>query len=595
MRSSRIRPAPRLAGRAIPAAALGPLAACLALLLSPGVPDAQEAPRAASTAAPSAPASSCLSCHSQLEEEMLAPATAWAHDVHAAAGLGCESCHGGDPSPSLAKDDEAAMTKEKGFHAPPGRLEVAGFCARCHSDAAYMKRFNPQIRVDQLAEYRTSVHGKRNAEGDSIPATCTDCHGAHGIRQVTSPESPVFATNVPATCARCHGDAILMAPYEIPTDQYEAYSASAHAAALLDRGDVAAPACNDCHGNHGAAPPGVESVARVCGHCHGREAVLFGGSFKKPLFEEQEIPECSVCHDHHRILHPTPELFHGQSAPELSQGRVAEAAPFRAVLGAIAAGEKATATWRMLLRAHIAPDDARLVHRIEISAEGVAPFAVDATVRPGDPLAAEARTRTAASGPLAATLTIEPLSGAPVEAGDALRLALVVEASAAVEGVQVRDSLGRALDPIAGSACLACHSPGDSCDVATERMYAALSSLDRDLRQAAAILHTAEVAGMEVSEPLFELKSKGITAAVEARAFIHAFDPDRLVRRTEDGKKVAAAAYDAGKAALAEVQNRRKGLAVSLILVACVLGLLSAKIRAVDRARRERGGGEPRG
>jgi hypothetical protein len=39
-----------------------------------------------------------------------------------------------------------------------------------------MKTFNPAIRVDQLSEYRTSMHGKRNAMGDDKTAVCIDCH-----------------------------------------------------------------------------------------------------------------------------------------------------------------------------------------------------------------------------------------------------------------------------------------------------------------------------------------------------------------------------------------------------------------------------------
>ena len=219
--------------------------------------------------------SSCVTCHAGLEGDLAEPAKAWDPDVHRAAGLGCESCHGGDPSAVLKEDADAAMGAAKGFKPAPDRLAIAEFCGRCHADAAYMKTYNPKLRVDQLTEYRTSVHGKLNAKGDKTAATCIDCHGAHGIRPVSSPEAPVYASNVPATCARCHADAARMAPYGIRTDQYELYRASVHGAALLERGDTAAPACNDCHGNHGAVPPGVQSVANICGKCHGREASLF--------------------------------------------------------------------------------------------------------------------------------------------------------------------------------------------------------------------------------------------------------------------------------------------------------------------------------
>jgi len=535
---------------------------------------------ASAAAAPS----SCITCHAQLDGPTAEPTRHWDVDVHGLAGLGCEACHGGDPSPALAEDAEAAMSPARGFAPAPNRLQIPDFCARCHSDAAFMKRFDPQGRVDQLAEYRTSVHGLRNADGDSKPATCIDCHGVHGIRPVDSPESPVYATRVPETCGRCHADAAFMAPYGIPTDQLARYRLSQHAGALLERGDTAAPACNDCHGNHGAAPPGVQSVAFVCGHCHGREALLFSGSLKKELFANLEQAECTVCHDHHEIRHPTPELFHGGSAPELSAGKIAAADPLVAEIGDLGAGNKASASWRVVLRPHLLADDARLAHRVEVSAEGIAPLEIEAGVRPGD-RPEDGPPRLASAGPLAAELTIVSISGSPVEGGDAIRLRLEVSATQPVRGVRIRDLPGAGVDPVPGSVCLTCHSPGDPCDQASEAMYAALSSLDRELREASTLLKRAEVAGMEVSGPRFELKSKGTTAAVEARALIHAFDPPRLLARIEEGKQVAAAALADGQSALAELQYRRKGLAVSLVLVVFVLVGLFFKIRQVDRAR----------
>jgi len=532
-----------------------------------------------------AKSSSCFTCHAGLDGNLLAPTAHWAKDVHAAAGLRCDACHGGDPT---TDDPEASMSPAKGFRKSPTRLEVGDFCARCHSDANYMKRFNPQARVDQLAEYRTSVHGKLNASGDPTPATCTDCHGAHGVRPVSSPDSPVYAANVPETCSRCHSDATMMARYGIPTTQFADYRRSAHAAALFDAGDMSAPACNDCHGNHGAAPPGVQSVANVCGQCHGREQNLFVGSFKEKLFQDLGVAQCSVCHDHHLVLHPTPELFNSDAEPVVSQGNVVEQRPFAAAIGVLPAGGQAEATWRTVLRPHIEPADERYGHKIEITAAGLpAPLALDATVEPG-PVLPGTLTRKAAAGPLAATLEIEPLSGTPIQGGDALRMKLVLEATSAVEDVRIADQPGAAVDPLAGSACLGCHTRGDTCDEETGRMYAALSSFERELRAAGETLHRAEIAGMEVSEPQFELKSKGKTATIESRALIHSFDPDRLIARTDAGKGGAAAARAAGERALAEIKTRRTGLLVSLVLVAFVLAALGLKIREVERQRRAR-------
>jgi cytochrome c553 len=101
-----------------------------------------------------------------------------------------------------------------------------------------MRRFNPQMRVDQFAEYQTSVHGMRNARGDENVATCTSCHSVHDIRRARDPRSPVYPTQIAATCAKCHADAGRMAAYKIPTDQFEKYRKSVHAVALLDRHDM---------------------------------------------------------------------------------------------------------------------------------------------------------------------------------------------------------------------------------------------------------------------------------------------------------------------------------------------------------------------
>jgi hypothetical protein len=443
-----------------------------------------------------------------------------------------------------------------------------------------MRKYDPKARVDQLAEYRTSEHGKRNAQGDTAVATCIDCHGAHGIRPVSSPDSTAYAVNVPLTCARCHSDATLMARYGLKANQYDEYRRSIHAAALIDRGDTAAPACNDCHGNHGATPPGVQSIAQVCGQCHGRESALFRASIKKNIFDEMGLGECTVCHGNHQIGHPTPELFHASSAPEVTSGEVTGADPFVAALGDLDAGRTVTARWRSVLRPHVLPDDERLVQQIEIAGERRPVMVLDGTVRPGD---AEtlAVARVAQSGGLSATLTIEPLSGIPVEAGDALafRLDVTAKEGGTARGITVRTRPAEAVEPVRGSVCLTCHQQGDTCDHATERMYSTLGGLERELRSAAALLHRAEVAGMPVSTPLFELRSKGTTASVESRTLVHAFEPDRVEESARKGKEIARAALAAARGAMEEIEFRRRGLAVSLVLIAIVLLALFVKIR----------------
>ena len=209
-------------------------------------------------------------------------------DVHAAAGLTCRACH---------QENVAAYAI--------ARTAVAPLCAKCHSDAAYMRGFDPQVRVDQYAQYLTSTHGKKMSAGETRVATCSDCHGAHGIRKVIDTRSPIAPVNVARTCAGCHADPGRMAAFGLEPTPFKDWSDSVHAAALLKRGDLSAPTCSTCHGSHGAAPPGVTQVANVCAQCHLREAELFRASPKKAIFDRMGQAECLVCHSNHRIAQPT--------------------------------------------------------------------------------------------------------------------------------------------------------------------------------------------------------------------------------------------------------------------------------------------------
>jgi predicted CXXCH cytochrome family protein len=230
------------------------------------------------------------------EAEQATPAVAQsADDVHVKAGITCEACHG----PARPGSTAAAPA-----YAPIARSAIAPLCARCHADASYMRQFAPQVRVDQFAQYLTSVHGQQMARGRVEVATCSDCHQAHGILQVRDARSPVAPSNVAKTCARCHADTARMTPFGRRADVFDEWSASVHASALLERGDTSAPTCSTCHGSHGATPPGVDAVANVCAQCHVREAELFRASPKRPIFEAMGLADCLVCHENHKIAHP---------------------------------------------------------------------------------------------------------------------------------------------------------------------------------------------------------------------------------------------------------------------------------------------------
>ena len=269
-----------------------PLLPCLAVLLMAGFAAAQTS-------------NTCLDCHSALDVPLKVAPEQFAQDIHAQKGLTCASCHGGDPSAA----DMEAMSKKAGFRGKVERGQVPALCAKCHSDGAYMRQYNPSLRTDQFSQYQTSVHGKLLAKGDTRVAVCTDCHSVHGIRPTRDTRSPVHPLNVAQTCARCHADANYMKPYRISTDQFAGYTASVHHQALADRGDLSAPTCTTCHGNHGAAPPGLSAVQNVCSTCHVFQAQLFDSSPHKAAFAAASLPGCVTCHSNHRVTHPTDAML----------------------------------------------------------------------------------------------------------------------------------------------------------------------------------------------------------------------------------------------------------------------------------------------
>jgi hypothetical protein len=393
-----------------------------------------------STAAP-AP-NSCVKCHLEVGDELAAPVRLVQNDVHGRRGFSCVNCHGGDP-----KDDDLdrSMDPKKGFVGKPTPRQVQSFCGKCHSNAEFMKRYNPSIRVDQETEYATSTHGKKIAQGDERPATCISCHGNHGVKSVKDSSSPVFATHVAETCGRCHGDAEYMKSYGIATDQPRKYSQSVHAEALIKKQDLSAPTCNDCHGNHGATPPGITSVANVCGTCHARQSELFSHSPHKAAFDSLGISECLACHNNHDISHPT---------------------------------DVAIGTTSL-------------------------------------------------------------------------------------------------------SFCVKCHDPGELGFAAADTMSKRLRDLDTKIAEADDILVKAARAGMEVSRPRFELTSAR-DGLINARVLVHTFKPDAMDTVIGPSVAVAEKAHRSGEDALKELQFRRKGLAIFLIIIALAVVSIYLKIRQIE-------------
>jgi hypothetical protein len=96
-----------------------------------------------------------------------------------------------------------------------------------------------------------------------------------------------------------------MAPYGLPTDQFDKYVKSVHGQALLEGQNKAAPNCASCHGSHGARPPALAHINLVCGRCHSNTEEAFHASVHRKPSEAGQMSPCVGCHQHHGIQRPT--------------------------------------------------------------------------------------------------------------------------------------------------------------------------------------------------------------------------------------------------------------------------------------------------
>jgi cytochrome b subunit of formate dehydrogenase len=294
---------------------------------------------------------SCLDCHGDADlvgDAGLAVASeSWEVTVHGAAGIGCLDCHQGkadyphdadSPVESCANCHDAGEALARSAHAPGGPGATRPTCVSCHGDVHAMvplgevaspmsDRRQPEtcgachadprlaeqagVRLVQpIAAYTASVHA-RGVEHGEHAATCSSCHGGHGILPGADASSRVHRANVPATCAACHAE--ITATYE----------ASVHGLAAA-KGIQSSPVCTDCHGEHGILGPAdkgspvfATNVPRMtCGRCHGdlRLTSKFGmRADAVAAFEDSfhglasrsgsvTVANCASCHGVHDIL-----------------------------------------------------------------------------------------------------------------------------------------------------------------------------------------------------------------------------------------------------------------------------------------------------
>jgi len=182
-------------------------------------------------------AAACGTCHADVARMRpfglrTDPLAAWATSSHGRSmrekgitdSATCTDCHG---------VHEVHAVKDP--RSPAARTNVPATCARCHDDAALMKRHG--IETHAVADYAGSIHGTALERGEPGVPSCADCHDAHAA-------APPGATEVADVCGNCH------------REMRDLFLESPHAAASK-RG--AMHQCVTCHGNHAIADTGPEA------------------------------------------------------------------------------------------------------------------------------------------------------------------------------------------------------------------------------------------------------------------------------------------------------------------------------------------------
>lgn len=245
----------------------------------------------------------------------------------ASSGVGpCLDCHG-DPTFEKSLPDGKTLSlfvDRKVFRAS---VHGRATCTACHTDAKVPhETLGPvdcgRCHADEEKSYAQSIHGRDRARGNRDVPGCATCHGKHGIRKPTSPESRTFRLSIAAVCLGCHKDRTLEQKYNLPGRVVmEAYETSVHGMASRKSGLLGAAVCPDCHGNHrilpGDRPRSAtyrQNIPTMCGKCHPGilakyERSVHGRGMQAGIAES---PVCTDCHGEHtitRITDPSSKVY----------------------------------------------------------------------------------------------------------------------------------------------------------------------------------------------------------------------------------------------------------------------------------------------
>lgn len=239
----------------------------------------------------------CVKCHADVAE--------WPHAT-TPQRVRCRACH-----------QKLHNEVRESAHAKLGRNGPSANCVACHGTHR-IQRITAGSDVvcgschsRQAKQMAAGIHAASREEPTRNLPTCVTCHTAHAVRSHRDPSSPTYRSHSHELCARCHADPRVIAEERIARPRVvELFEQSVHGQAILQKGNLAAGTCTDCHDAHeirrGVDPDSTifkGNVATTCGRCHGDEAGQFresvhGEAISRGIFA---APTCTDCHGEHGI------------------------------------------------------------------------------------------------------------------------------------------------------------------------------------------------------------------------------------------------------------------------------------------------------
>ncbi len=249
----------------------------------------------------------CSGCHIKIGEEYLISGHGQNFQQGNKNVPQCITCHGYHDTKSHL--DETAKTF---------RSSIPTLCGECHQKDSQAEETKSLAEPNAFFDYSRSVHGKSLTEKGLLPsAVCTDCHTTHMELNHKDNRSSVYPKNIPATCAGCHRGIYkeFTGSVHFSTDDRESQKLptctechSAHKITEISRDKFmfeVTDQCGSCHKDlaatyldtmHGKAHKLGYAASAKCSDCHNAHLILEVSNPNSSVGLHNIVNTCQKCH-----------------------------------------------------------------------------------------------------------------------------------------------------------------------------------------------------------------------------------------------------------------------------------------------------------